>query len=295
MSDAAWVALRVELPEEIAEAVANYLIEEGAPAVVTGDQDVEAPLPPAGQVRLEAHVPAADGERVVQGLRRYLASLAALDARLGPSAISTAPVPPTDWTDVYRRHHRPVAVGRRLLVAPPWDVPEAPGREVIVIEPGMAFGTGQHATTRGCLEAIEEALAAGPVASALDVGTGSGVLAIALTRLGVGRVVACDVDPAVLAAARANLARNGAARVLLLAGGIGAVRGPCALVVANLLADALVAEARALARLVRPGGRLVVSGILAAQVDRVLAAYGGWRVIGEHAEEAWRTLTLVRG
>jgi len=179
-------------------------------------------------------------------------------------------------------------------VAPPWDVPRPAGREVLVIEPGMAFGTGQHATTRACLEAIEAAVGTGHVRSALDVGTGSGVLALALARLGVERVVALDTDPAVVPLARANLARNGAARVALLAGPLAAVRGRFDLVVANLLADAIVAEAGALARVVGPGGRLVVSGLVAEQLPAVRAAYPGWRVAETRAEGAWRTLTLVR-
>jgi ribosomal protein L11 methyltransferase len=158
----------------------------------------------------------------------------------------------------------------------------------------MAFGTGQHATTRACLEAIEAAVGTGQVRSALDVGTGSGVLALALARLGVERVVALDTDPAVVPLARANLARNGATRVALLAGPLAAVRGRFDLVVANLLADAIVAEAGALARAVGPGGRLVVSGLAAEQLPAVRAAYAGWRVAETRAEGAWRTLTLVR-
>src|SRR4029077_2311524 len=151
-------------------------------------------------------------------------------------------------------HHRPLVIGRRLLVAPPWDVPDAPDREVLVIEPGMAFGTAQHDTTRTCLEEIETAVAERQVRSALDVGTGSGVLAMALARLGVPRVVAFDLDAGVLPLARENLARNGAGAVLLAAGTVEAVRGRFDLVVANLLADALIDEASALAATVAPGG-----------------------------------------
>jgi ribosomal protein L11 methyltransferase len=187
-----------------------------------------------------------------------------------------------------------VPIGRRLLVAPPWDVPEAPGREVLVIEPGMAFGTGQHATTRGCLAAIEDAVEAGGVRSALDVGTGSGILAMALVRLGVPHVVAIDDDPRVLPLARESLARNGAARVALAAGTAAGIHARFDLVVANLLADALLREADALAARVAPDGRLVVSGLLASQAPGVAAAYRGWKIAGEHADEGWSTLVLRR-
>jgi len=179
-------------------------------------------------------------------------------------------------------------------VAPPWDVPDAPGRHVLVIAPGMAFGTGQHPTTRACLEEIEAVVGMGGIDSALDVGTGSGVLAAALARLGVPRVVALDVDPAAIAVARANLRRNAAEGVLLLAGGPAAVRARFGLVVANLLAQALIAEARALVAAVADAGHLVVSGLLASQVPAVLAAYPGFRVAHERCEASWATLRLVR-
>lgn len=282
----AWITIRVEVAPEVADAVANFLVETGASGVL-----VEAD---GARTRLEAPVPAAAEALVVAAVERYLTSLGEIAPAARGATLAAVPVPAVDWESLWRRHHRPMAVGRRLLVAPPWDVPRPAGREVLVIEPGMAFGTGQHATTRACLEAIEAAVGTGQVRSALDVGTGSGVLALALARLGVERVVALDTDPAVVPLARANLTRNGATRVALLAGPLAAVRGRFDLVVANLLADAIVAEAGALARVVGPGGRLVVSGLVAEQLPAVRAAYPGWRVAETRAEGAWRTLTLVR-
>jgi len=281
-----WITIRVEVAPEVADAVANFLVEAGASGVLTEAN--------GARTRLEAPVPAAAEAQVVAAVERYLTSLGEIAPAARGATLAAVPVPVVDWQALWRQHHRPVAVGRRLLVAPPWDVPRPAGREVLVIEPGMAFGTGQHATTRACLEAIEAAVGTGQVRSALDVGTGSGVLALALARLGVERVVALDTDPAVVPLARANLARNGAARVALLAGPLAAVRGRFDLVVANLLADAIVAEAGALARAVGPGGRLVVSGLVAEQLPAVRAAYPGWRVTETRAEGAWRTLTLVR-
>jgi ribosomal protein L11 methyltransferase len=158
----------------------------------------------------------------------------------------------------------------------------------------MAFGTGQHATTRTCLEEIEALVLAGGIGSALDVGTGSGVLAAALSCLGVPRVAALDVDEAVLPLARTNLDRNGAGAVALLGGTVGAVRGRFDLVVANILAETLVAEAIALASAVVPGGRLVLSGILDTQAASVVEAFPGWRLAASRADGPWRTLRLER-
>ena len=278
-SSRGWVALRVTAPPELADAVANFLIEEGAPGVVSEDAGLESALPAP---RLPA-------------FERWLASLALMDPRARDVRIATGPVAEVDWMAVARQHHRPVAVGRRLLVAPPWDVPAAPGREVLVIEPGMAFGTGQHATTRGCLEALETTVTAGRVRSALDVGTGSGILALALERLGVEWVVALDTDAAVLPVARANLARNGARRIALVGGSVAALRARFDLVVANLVAAAIVTESSALAGAVGAGGRLVLSGLLEDQIRSVEDAYADWHIVETRGEDDWRTLTLERG
>jgi ribosomal protein L11 methyltransferase len=283
----AWTALRVDVASAAADAVANFLVERGAPGVLVDDAA-------SGRTRLEAHLPAVDAPAVASALRAYLREIARIDATWTAGPVDVVSVPATDWEGVFRAHHVPLAIGARLLVAPPWDVPDGGGRCVLVIEPGMAFGTGQHATTRTCLEEIEALVEAGGVRTALDVGTGSGLLAAALARLGVPRVVAVDVDPAVLPLARQNLDRNGADRVLLVAGGVGAVRGRFDVVVANILADTLVAEAAALASAVAPGGHLVLSGILAEQASRVLAAFPGWRAIAIRDEAPWRTLRLAR-
>jgi ribosomal protein L11 methyltransferase len=286
VSSPAWIALRVEVAHEIADAVANFLVEAGAPGVESAER--------GDRIRIEAPLTAAAHAGVAGALAQYLASLAEIEPAARGAIVDAVPIPAVDWEALYRRHHRPVAIGERLLVAPPWDVPQAPGREVLVIEPGMAFGTGRHATTRACLEAIEAALAVDPVASALDVGTGSGVLALALARLGVRRVVALDTDAAVVPIARANLVRNAAGRVVVVAGPLAALRARFDLVVANLLADAIVAEADALAAHVEAGGRLVLSGLLEAQLALVRAAYPRWRVVETRAEDDWRTLTMIR-
>ena len=279
---APWIALHVTVPLALVDTVANFLIEQGAPGVVTDDGRIEAPLPASAL------------DHVRRALVRWLASLATVDPAARDVRVESAAVADVDWAALARAHHRPVVVGRRLLVAPPWDVPAAPDREVLVIDPGMAFGTGQHATTRGCLAAIEAAVATGTVGSALDVGTGSGILALALARLGVERVVALDTDRTVLPIARANCAGNGAPGVAVVGGSVSAVRVRFDLVVANLLADTLVGAAPMLAATVAPSGHLVLSGILDDQTGTVTAAYHGWHVTETRAEDEWRTLTLER-
>ena len=283
--------MRVDVAEHLADALASFLEDEGVSALITAVQSPDAAAPPPGRTLLEAHV---EGERerpLVAALTRWLESLRTIEPAAADVRIAAAPHAPVDWEAAFRLHHRPLAIGHRLLVAPPWDVPDAPGREVLVIEPGMAFGTGQHETTRTCLEEIETAVAERQVRSALDVGTGSGVLAMALARLGVPRVVALDLDSRVLPLARENLVRNGAGAVMLAAGTAVAVRGRFDLVVANLLADVLIDEAPVLAATVAPGGRLIVSGILDTQTDTVAAA-SPLRVTATRQAGPWRTLRL---
>ncbi len=290
--DRGWRIVRLEIAQHLADAAASFLEDEGVTTLVTGIQEAASAV--AGRSTLEAHVPEDRATGLADDLTRWLDSLAAIEPAAAEARITTALLPALDWDAVFRAHHRPLAVGRRLLVAPPWDVPEGTGREVLVVEPGMAFGTGQHETTRTCLEEIEAAVADRTVRRALDVGTGTGVLAAALARLGVGHVVALDTDVAALPLARANLLRNRAGNVALLAGGVAAVRSGFDLVVANLLADILVTEAAALAAAVAPAGRLVASGLLDTQVDAVTAAFPDFRLAAMRAAGPWRTLRLER-
>jgi ribosomal protein L11 methyltransferase len=290
--DQEWVAIRIEAPEAAVDALANFLFEHGAAAVIDDVCFAVGPGSESGGL-MEAHVPAGQAAALVGALRAYASAIATLDATLGPVHVDTAPVPSMDWEAVFRAHHRSVAIGTRLLVAPPWDLPESGGREVIVIDPGMAFGTGQHPTTRTCLEELEDLTATRRLESVLDVGTGTGILAAAAARLGVPRVVGIDIDLGALPVARATLIRNDVAHVSLVAGRLAAVRGRYDLVLANLLADALIAEAAALIEHTTPGGWVVASGILEQQVPSVAAAFTPWRVEHIRADGPWRTVRFT--
>ena len=197
----------------------------------------------------------------------------------------TAPVPEggrweevddVDWATRWLEDIEPVAAGP-FDVVPTWladDHPEQAGRVRIVLDPGRAFGSGHHATTTGCLEALAELDLHG--ASVLDVGTGTGVLAIAAMRRGAARAVAVDVDPDAIEVARANARANGVVLDLAL-GSVGAVTGPFDVVVANVLTHTILELADQLVAATAPGGHLVTSGIGAERGPRVadaLAAAG---------------------
>src|SRR5207245_5440230 len=196
---------------------------------------------------------------IEESVREYLGGLRELGFP-GAGEPSVVALASQDWADSWRAHFRPLPVGKRLLIAPPWDRPRANGRVVITIEPGRAFGTGQHPSTLGCLERLESLLAGVVPSRLIDLGTGSGVLAIAAARLGVGRVLAVDDDPDAVACAMANAARHRLCdRVRCIPGGACALDelGP-PLLVANLLTAAHLRLAPRYARYLAPGGALLL-------------------------------------
>jgi ribosomal protein L11 methyltransferase len=209
-----------------------------------------------------------------------------------------AELPDGDWAEAWREHFRPTPVGRALLVAPPWERPPANGRVVITIEPGRAFGTGQHGSTAGCLTTLEAILESRSTARATGLGSGSGILAIAAARLGVPVVIAVDDDPDAVASAVANVARNGVCdRVRCVLGDARDVRvEPAPLVMANILAAAHLELAPRYARLVLPAGRLVLGGVLDAEGPAVAKALErhGFDLRASFAVDGWTTLELLR-
>jgi ribosomal protein L11 methyltransferase len=185
-------------------------------------------------------------------------------------------IPVEDWAEGWKKHFKPVEVGRGLVVLPPWSHGKHfPGRTPIVIKPGHAFGTGTHASTRLVLEALEEVLpqvlASGVV---VDLGTGSGILAIAAAKLGLAPVVAIDVDPEALGEARENARDNGVFSLLKFEeGDQHDVPDHARLVLANISAPVHRAIAALLAQRLAPGGRALLSGLLADEVDGVKRAW----------------------
>ena len=200
-----------------------------------------------------------------------------------------------DWSNAWKAHIKSVQVGR-LWVGPPWDVPNAPADRVrLVIEPKMAFGTGDHPTTSLCLGAVDAYMKDHPGASVLDVGTGTGVLAIAAKKLGAGRVVGTDNDPVSVELARENSELNATPDVEVSGKSLEAVAGPFDLVVANILANTLIELAPLIVERVKD--RLLLAGVLEHQKADVEAAYVKLGLVAEpgaqHGE--WVRLDFHRG
>jgi ribosomal protein L11 methyltransferase len=287
----AYWELALTVPPDVEEGLTNFLWELGALGVI---EDETAGSPP----RLRAFFAGdADPSLLDIRLQDYLTALHALSLPAPPAARLT-PLADGNWAEAWRAHFTPLPVGRRLLVAPPWDVPPWPGRIAIVIEPGRAFGTGHHESTAGCLEALEAIIAVGVPAAAIDLGTGSGILAIAASRLGVGHLLAVDDDPDAVASAIGNAALNGVAErmTVVRADAAAPAADPAPLVLANLLTAAHLRLASAYRRYQVDGGALVLGGVLdgeAAALTEALRAQGFVRETTRSIQE-WTTLVLRR-
>jgi ribosomal protein L11 methyltransferase len=280
------------------EAVANFLVELGSTGVVEGTRDLSQPQPSTADV--QGFFPTeASGLALCEALTRYLTELSVVFPELGQPVPRLTEVTSDAWQDRWREHFPPIEVGQRFLLLPPWEtIPTGTDRIVIVINPSMAFGTGHHATTQGCLEAIELLYDRhGAPDRALDLGTGSGILAIALAKLGTQAVWATDSDPVALDEGRKNVTVNQVASVIHLSDlPLERLPPPFPLVVANLFSTTLVFLAPVLSTSVAPRGYAILSGIQCDQESEVLAAYSSsvWHLFNRLARDEWVTLILQR-
>ena len=286
----AWTETTVTVARTHAEAVASFLLDLGSPGLVTDDGDPTVSL--TGYLALDATTELA-------ALRRLCDELGGATPELPPAHIETRVIEQEDWAHTWMDHFPPLAVGERLYITPPWISAVPAGRVAVVIDPGLAFGTGHHATTQGCLTLLEHHIRSHAVRRALDLGTGSGILAIAMVKLGVDEVWAVDTDPEARRAARSNSERNGVAGRIRVADTLADAVGVFDLVTANLLGSLLIDMAAALAAVLARRGHLITSGILLAEAPDVLAAFGKHglaerrRIVGSGAGE-WVTFDLAR-
>ncbi|MDR3050533.1 MAG: 50S ribosomal protein L11 methyltransferase [Oscillospiraceae bacterium] len=304
-----WMEVTVSTTTEGADIVAQLLCDAGAAGAAIQDrQDVlnmrqsdgmwdlldERILAGMGEdVRVIAYFPAdAQAPETLALLQEKLVTLALADIGLplGSLAVSRAAVREEDWAENWKRHYKPFRVGERLVVKPSWEA-YAPqkGDLILQMDPGMAFGTGTHETTWMCMEMLERHVT--PGCACIDVGTGTGILAIAAALLGAGDVLAIDIDPDAIKVARENIARNGVAdRVRAVTGDLLAETGAVAqVVVANIIADVIIRLAGPARRRIVPGGVLLCSGIIRdreADVRRALIQ-AGYAVDGELRRGEW--------
>jgi ribosomal protein L11 methyltransferase len=304
----AWLELSVAADHEAVEAVSEILSRAAPggtsvePAFELVEDGLAARLDLARPAFVRAHLPILDVAAVraaVAQADRELGHLQAFGLRpIGE--LSCRIVHEADWANAWKAHFPVMRIGRRVVIRPTWRRHRRqPDDIVLALDPGMAFGTGLHPTTRLCLAALEGLADRGSIAGArvLDVGSGSGILSIAAARLGASSVLAVDVDPIAVEASIANARRNRVVRrVRVREGSAPTGEGPFDVVLANLIASLLVTLADGLVEDVRPGGTLLASGIFANREAEVVAAFEarGLTVARRWTEGDWVALEIVR-
>ena len=289
----------LEVSRDDAEALSEALFDLGALSVSVEDADADTPeeQPLFGEPGHEPTRLAWNRSRVVALLAddadpALLVAAAANEIKLSPiPAYTVREVEEQDWVRVTQSQFEPIHIGEHIWVVPSWhDAPE-PDAVVLELDPGLAFGTGSHPTTRLCMEWLEQHVQ--PGARTLDYGCGSGILAIVAKKLGAGETVGVDIDPNAVEASRYNAERNHVEATFALPDD--APEGTFDLVVANILSNPLKLMAAMLCARVRPGGRLILSGVLERQAEEVAAAYASaipltvWR-----ARDGWVCLHGVK-
>ena len=234
----------------------------------------------------------------LQALNRYLNSLRTIVPEASSIQIETVTLPEQDWGENWKNFFRPIRVGSKFVVKPPWSkIRLQKGRIPIVITPGMAFGTGTHATTKLCIQALEARLRRRGL-SVLDVGTGSGILSIAAAKLGAGEAWGLDIDGVAIGAARENVEQNNVSHITRMRKtSIGHILKKFDIVVANIDLKSLQRMRMPLLRHLKAQGFLILSGILEAERDRLCQNYlktGLFQWVKVTQEEGWACLTLKR-
>ncbi len=292
-----WQLIKLEADARSAERLADALLEVGALSVSMEDARAGTAdeQPVFGEPGMAAELWATSivaalfpGDTAVEPVLRAAAAMADLPG-LPPHRIE--PLEEQDWVRATQSQFEPIRISPRLWIVPSWHTAPDPQAINLLLDPGLAFGTGSHPTTRLCLRWLEAALPAG--ATFLDYGCGSGILAIAAKKLGAGAVEGIDIDPQAVEAARRNAAANGVEARFCLPDA--ASDAEYDVVMANILSNPLKVLAPALAARTRRGGRIVLSGVLAHQADEVAACYRTWFDMASPGfDEGWALLTGTR-
>lgn len=274
-----WLSVSFLTDASRADPLCDALMAAGALSASIEDADAGTPdeRPQFGEPG-SINSPGWDHSRVVALLEEDAnvpALLAEASAAIGlsePLNYAVGTVADQNWVQLTQSQFDPIRVSERLWIVPSWHESPDPAAINLILDPGMAFGTGSHPTTRLCLEWLERTVS--PSCSVLDYGCGSGILAIAAARLGAGRVAGVDIDPQAVESARTNAERNEVSA--LFADSAEPVAGEYDLVVANILSNPLRVLAPAICAHVRSGGCLALSGILREQAEEIIAIYAQW-------------------
>jgi ribosomal protein L11 methyltransferase len=288
-----WLEVSVQVDDEAAEAISEVFNRYGRGGTVLST-DFDDELSNAAVVTVKTYLPL-DGEGL-ETRQRIEEALWHLGQIYPLPAPQFRELTEDDWAHAWKKHYHVLRVGQRIVIKPPWQEYKRRSNEIVIeLDPGMAFGTGLHPTTRMCLQSLEEHLK--PRAKVLDLGTGSGILAIAAAKLGAGSVLALDNDPLAVKAARANAQSNGVQTIVSVElGSLDKATDKFDLLLVNILARVIIELAgQGLVDRVRPNGLMIAAGIIEeqeAEVTTVLRGRG-LEIVARRQEKDW--VTLVGG
>lgn len=278
-----YIEIIVTTPEESQDALINKMSEMGAIGFVEQDGGL-----------IGYFEPKQSPAEICDELSRFRSVLEASDLDASFS-LSPNVLPEKDWNEIWKKNFTPIDVGDNLTIIPSWLQSET-NRIPIIIDPGMVFGTGHHETTRTCLSMIEKIARVTSKRRFLDIGTGTGILAIGASRLGFEQVTAVDIDPLAVDAARRNAVANGLTNIEVLEGTIQAVSARFDVITANLLVEILTGIAPELSDRLEPGGRAILSGLLIGQEEDVIRAMAssGLTFQEKIIDGKWVSLVMVK-
>ena len=302
-----WIELIIHTTTAGTDRVSEVLMDAGASGTMIEDRsDVPDPAKPHGiweiiDPKLLESMPEdvlvhawfeenASLPSLLDGIKGRLAELSSSDDGMGTLLLDMRSVNDQIWTDVWKKYFKPFHAGTHLVVKPTWE-PYDPGPEdkIIEIDPGMAFGSGTHETTGMCLSLLEEVITGGE--EVIDVGTGSGILAIGAALLGAGHVLAVDIDPDAVRVAEENVRHNHVETSVSVQQGdlLKRVSAECDICVANIISDVIIAFAAPLMSHIRPGGLFICSGIVSMRSDEVQQALtdAGYEILRKETRGEW--------
>lgn len=308
-----WIEIIVHTTTSGADMVSDCLMQEGASGTMVEDRaDIPDPAKPNGiweiiDPALLEHMPTDvlvhawfEPDHLPERLDSLRVRLAEGGSRMrgaGSLQIETVNIPDQDWAEMWKKFYKPFRAGQHLVVKPSWEDYEArEGDHIIEIDPGMAFGSGQHETTAMCLQLLEETIHGGE--KIIDVGTGSGILAIGAALTGAGKVLAIDIDPDAVRVAKENVIHHGLEdRITTIQGDLlKRVQDTCDICVANIIADVICYFAEPLKAHIQPGGLFICSGIVTTREPEVLKALNsaGYTVLDVRHKGEWTAILSRR-
>ncbi len=297
-----WLRVELSAAPEAADALSNFMTEIGAEGVYqqtlfssAGETEVHE-----SQEVLTAYLPWESRKDRLSSLKIYIEGLSLIFPELAKPTFTTEEIRSSDWGEEWKKYFHPLRVGKKIIIKPTWEHYRPADDDIVIeIDPGMAFGTGQHASTMMCLEAMEDIFAqnGAPRRKVLDVGTGTGILGIAAAKMGAGRVVCLDIDEKAIEIACENAILNRVEKKLAIKkGDVSSLHDSFNLILANLTAKLLIAISGDLANLLKPGGYLAISGIIEQNRKEIEDCFFGSSLIHLRTikRQEWLCYTFAR-